>query len=112
MSWLDDFMPGFHLPVRQRMDESPQMINGTPIHVNDQLCITPKMQLSAKICEILKAGGQEDFITKQNHWMIDFFGCEEHIYQVNDPMHGKMIVMSSRAFAKLPKVSVFDYRGG
>lgn len=50
----------------------PQTLQGIKIYiVND----TPKMQLSARVCEVLAP----DFIAETNAWMLEFFGTKNEL---------------------------------
>jgi len=84
-----------------------QRIGSLEIYVTPDV---PKMQLSARVCEVLSP----EVIEETNRWMIEFFGVT-NILNDNDAVVicGKRIHMNPRMYARFkaavtPSAEVFD----
>ena len=85
---------------------SGHIINGVKILVSPD---HPKMQLSARVCEVLAP----DFIAEINTWMVEFFGTECIIPDgvAYHDLPNNQLMVSPRTFEQLRK-SVARATGG
>jgi hypothetical protein len=71
-----------------------------PVHINEE-CRKPRMQLSAKIMEIL----DPVFAAEFNAWMADFFGVDDHIYMISGLWGSPSLIMSPQSVVRLDNVA-------
>lgn len=80
-----------------------ETLYGMRIYINDALDNQPRMQLSAKILEILMPY-QAEFVQETNQWLADHFGKDHKIYVMSiNPLDPRLksIVVGSQGYAKI-----------